>query len=80
MTATQSLFRPLTGIAVAGLLAGCAAAESAPPTPSSMPLGVSRMQSLARPIEPAKSRKTTAFGYAVFGKPLGVRANGHGHY
>ncbi len=57
MTATQSLFRPLTGLAVAGLLAGCAAAGSAPPTPSSMPLGVSRMQSLARPIEPAKCKK-----------------------
>jgi hypothetical protein len=57
MTVTQSLLRPLTAIAVAGLLGGCAAAGSAPPTSSSMPLGVSRIQSLASPIEPAKCKK-----------------------
>ncbi len=47
MTSTQSLLRPLAALAVAGLLAGCAGAGSAPPTSSSL-------QSLAIPIQPAK--------------------------
>jgi len=36
MTSTPSLVRPLAALAVAGLLAGCAGAGSAPPTSSSL--------------------------------------------
>ncbi|MGC9993237.1 MAG: hypothetical protein ABSD52_12690 [Candidatus Cybelea sp.] len=53
MTGSQSLLGPLAAIAVAGLLAGCAGAVSAPPTSSSAP-AASQMQSLATPIQPAK--------------------------
>jgi hypothetical protein len=53
MTSTHSLLRPLAALAVAGLLGGCAGAASAPAISSSVP-GVSGMQSLASPIQPAK--------------------------
>jgi hypothetical protein len=72
MIATQSLLRPLTAIAVAGLLGGCAGAGSAPPTSSSMPLGVSRIQSLASQIEPAKCRRD----HGVSVKPCSVSLSG----
>jgi hypothetical protein len=57
MTSTQSLLRPLAALAVAGLLAGCAGAGSAPPTSSSGALSVSQMQPLANPIEAAICKK-----------------------
>lgn len=57
MTSTQSLLRPLAAFAVAGLLAGCAGAGSAPSTSSSAPLSVSQMQPLTNPIEPAICKK-----------------------
>lgn len=57
MTSTQSLLRPLAALAVAGLLAGCAGAGSAPPTSSSGPLSVSQMRPLASPIEAAMCKK-----------------------
>jgi hypothetical protein len=38
MIGSQSLLRPLAAVAVAGLLAGCAGAGSAPPTSSSAPM------------------------------------------
>jgi hypothetical protein len=63
MTSTQSLPRPLAALVVAGLLAGCAGAGSAPPASSSLPLGVSPMHSLAVPIQPAKC--TVDHGVAV---------------
>jgi hypothetical protein len=42
MTGSHSTLRALAAFAVAGLLAGCAGAGSAPPTSSSAPLGVFR--------------------------------------
>jgi hypothetical protein len=53
----QSLLRHLATLAVAGLLAGCAGAGSAPPASSSEPLGVSQMPPFASPIQAATCKK-----------------------
>lgn len=57
MTVDKSLLRPIAALAVAGLLAGCAGAGSAPPTSPSGPMSVSQVQPLANLIAPAVCKK-----------------------
>lgn len=58
MSSPQSLLRPLTALAFAGMIAGCAGAGSTPPTSSNaMRLSVTQMRAPADPAGAAKCKK-----------------------
>jgi hypothetical protein len=72
MSVNQSLLRPLAALAIAGLLAACAGAGSAPPTSPGGPMSVSPMQPLANLIDPAACKKD----HGVSLKPCSLSLSG----